>query len=84
MLVEELSSIHYTLSPMQPVFFIKVNPACGVRLRERLKMSQQSPEYFDPGSIGKLMKRLVIRYKDKTKNLILHTSETSYLVTFQK
>nr|KAG5706870.1 hypothetical protein BaRGS_004205 [Batillaria attramentaria] len=60
----EVEWIKFTLSQMQPVCFIKVSPACGSRLRERLKMSLQTQEYFDPGS------------QDPKKSLIVVIIET--------
>ncbi|XP_025098063.1 sentrin-specific protease 6-like isoform X1 [Pomacea canaliculata] len=65
--LQEIMCIQYTLSQLQPVAFIKVIPACGVRLRERLKMTLKGPEYFDPASYD-LQKSFIVIIIDEVIN----------------
>ena len=52
MYVTDLTWIKFSLNVAQPVTFMKVTPDSAERLRSSLKMSQDSLEYFDPGSQG--------------------------------
>ena len=54
MYVTELKSIKFSLNQLQPMMFIHLNPGGGARVRSQLNMLDGSPEYFDPGSQGKV------------------------------
>ncbi|XP_076444535.1 uncharacterized protein LOC143282710 isoform X2 [Babylonia areolata] len=65
--VTEVTWIKFSLSPSQPVLFIKVTPDCGMRLRSLLKMVPDSPEVFDPGSQD-IQKNMIVVIVDKVLN----------------